>query len=105
MTENARKHDIRFYQYQTEMEHELTPLEKKAGQIAWIDDKLHLHIAVSGYPTEVVMLNAIFDGIKLWLDENDIYAPADWLETEFPHLREVMKLIREKAEQVRYSEQ
>lgn len=94
--------DARFYQWNCEETHKLTTKHKKMFEIAWIDDRLYIHASITGLSTALVMLCAMFDGTPHCIDGNDLFVPVDWVEQEYPYLREAMKHCRKKSEQVRY---
>lgn len=94
--------DARFYQWTSEEDHKLTQKQKKMFEIAWIDDRLYTNAAITGVPLLQVMLCVMFDGTPYCMDGKDLFVPVDWVEKEYPHLREAMKHCREKSEHVRY---
>ena len=94
--------DARFYQWSCEEDHKLTPKQKKIFEIAWIDDRLYIHAVITGMPPLQVMLCVMFDGTPYCFDGKDLFVPVDWVEEEYPQLRETMQCCRKKSERVRY---
>lgn len=79
-----------------------TKLEQKLAQIAWIDGELFLP-GIIAEPNELaVMLCASFDGVPFVREMDTLFVPAAWIEKNYPRMREVLALIRKRAEEVRY---
>ena len=101
-TENSKPDDQRFYQLETGRK--CSRLEKKAGQFAWINGRLFIPAIVTGEPPQLTLLAAAFDNTPMYHYKRTIFVPADWVEKEYPILKEVLQLIRDKAEQVKYEQ-
>ena len=103
METTDQNQDVRFYQWVCEGVDKLTPQQRKMLEIAWINDRLYVHAAITGMPAALIMIYTMFDGTPHCIDGNDLFVPVDWIEKYYPNLREAMKKCREKSEQVRYS--
>lgn len=99
-TENSKPDDQRFYQL--EMGRKRSRLEKKAGQFAWINGRLFIPAIVTGEPPQLTLLSAAFDNTPMYHYKRTIFVPADWVEKEYPHLQDALKIVKARAEQVRY---
>ena len=99
-TENSKPDDYRFFQVGNGQK--LSELEAKICQFAWINGKLFVPGIITGEPPVVVFLKAACDHVKAGIFEGNLLVPADWIEKEYPILKEVLQLVRNKAEQVRY---
>lgn len=82
-----------------------TKLEQKLAQIAWIDDELFLPGIIVEPNEMIVMLCTSFDGVPNVYEMNTLFVPATWIEKNYPQMREVLALIRKRAEEVRHVKQ
>jgi len=84
--------------------YELPKAQRKRKIKAWMlrcfeddDGKLYVPAVLAASPMEV-MLCASFDGVGMILDgksKDAIYAPADWMEREYPDTSSAIDRIRE----------
>ena len=79
-----------------------TKLEQKLAQIAWINDELFLPGIIAEPNETIIMLSASFDGVPMVRELDTLFVPAAWIEKNYPQMKEVLTLIRKRAEEVRY---
>ena len=98
--DNSNEVEWNFFQLRTDRK--FTKLEQKLAQIAWIGDELFLPGIIADPNELIVMLCASFDGVPVIRALDTFFVPAAWLEKNYPHMKEVISLIRKRSEEVRH---